>query len=255
MKNNFRKLLVLVCMFACIFGLTACGSERDKKTSNKNITLDDETKQKLIEGFQEELKFLNTYTDDQLQDLIDLGLYPDEGVSIINSYMTVSDDLGSLKSIDASEITTTQDNVIVKLEATYAFRKMTCTTIYDADGNWISTKFEPAYTFGEKMSKAGMNTVIGLITVFAVLIGISFLISLFKFINVFENKRREKKTESAKAVDNTIAQIVEKEEAAADDLELVAVITAAIAAAEGTGSDGLVVRSIRKVNKGKWLNA
>ncbi len=33
-----------------------------------------------------------------------------------------------------------------------------------------------------------------------------------------------------------------------DDLELIAVITAAIAASEGTSTDGLVVRSIRKVN-------
>ena len=33
-----------------------------------------------------------------------------------------------------------------------------------------------------------------------------------------------------------------------DDLELVAVITAAIAASENTSTDGLVVRSIRKVN-------
>ena len=33
-----------------------------------------------------------------------------------------------------------------------------------------------------------------------------------------------------------------------DDLELIAVITAAIAASENTSTDGLVVRSIRKVN-------
>ena len=34
-----------------------------------------------------------------------------------------------------------------------------------------------------------------------------------------------------------------------DDCELVAVITAAIAASEGTAADGLVVRSIRKVGR------
>ena len=37
-----------------------------------------------------------------------------------------------------------------------------------------------------------------------------------------------------------------------DDLELVAVIAAAIAAAENTSTDGFVVRSIKKVNKSKW---
>ena len=37
-----------------------------------------------------------------------------------------------------------------------------------------------------------------------------------------------------------------------DDLELVAVITAAIAAQRGTGSDGFVVRSIRRRPSNLW---
>jgi hypothetical protein len=40
-----------------------------------------------------------------------------------------------------------------------------------------------------------------------------------------------------------------------DDLELAAVISAAVAAYTGTSSDGFVVRSIRKSNKKRWLNA
>lgn len=47
------------------------------------------------------------------------------------------------------------------------------------------------------------------------------------------------------AVENVTSQIEAKEELA-DDTELVAVITAAIAASTGTSSDGFVVRSIRK---------
>ena len=68
----------------------------------------------------------------------------------------------------------------------------------------------------------------------------------------FKKKPEEVKEEK---VDNVVAQIVEKEELS-DDLELVAVISAAIAAYEGSGStDGFVVRSIRKANKSKWQNA
>ena len=37
-----------------------------------------------------------------------------------------------------------------------------------------------------------------------------------------------------------------------DDLELIAVITAAIAAQEGTSTDGFVVRSIRRRPSNKW---
>ena len=91
-----------------------------------------------------------------------------------------------------------------------------------------------------------MNTLIGMGTVFVVLIFISFIISLFKYISVFENRKKEQKEDTASVgVDNAIAQVVSNEE---DDLELIAVITAAIAASEGTSTDGLVVRSIRKVN-------
>ena len=47
----------------------------------------------------------------------------------------------------------------------------------------------------------------------------------------------------------------EEREELSDDLELVAVIAAAIASYEGTSTDGFVVRSIRKANRNKWLNA
>ena len=42
------------------------------------------------------------------------------------------------------------------------------------------------------MYKAVMNTIIGMGTVFIVLIFISFIIGLFKYISVFENKKKAK---------------------------------------------------------------
>ena len=107
------------------------------------------------------------------------------------------------------------------------------------------------------ISDAGINTVICLVVVFAVLIFISFLISLFKYIPKFEAlfTKKDAKTELAEnAVVNTVSQIEvkEEEEELSDDLELVAVITAAIAASAGTSTDGFVVRSIRRSNNSKW---
>ena len=111
----------------------------------------------------------------------------------------------------------------------------------------ITTNVE--YTFGEKMEKAGLNTLLGMGTVFVVLILISLIISCFGIINKIQDKKANKAKKAdvkAEAVDNTIAQIIEKEELA-DDLELVAVIAAAIAASEGAAStDGFVVRSIKR---------
>ena len=106
---------------------------------------------------------------------------------------------------------------------------------------------------------AGINTLICLAVVFTVLIFISFLISLFKYIPKLEAalSKKDKKTELAEnAVVNTVSQIEvkEEEEELSDDLELVAVITAAIAASAGTSTDGFVVRSIRRSNNSKWAS-
>ena len=73
------------------------------------------------------------------------------------------------------------------------------------------------------------------------------LIYLFRFI---PNPEAKKKAQAAAApAPAPVAAPVEAAEA--DDTELIAVIAAAIAAAEGTTTDGFVVRSIRKINRKK----
>ena len=73
-------------------------------------------------------------------------------------------------------------------------------------------------------------------------------------------RKIEEKELAAKAVDNAVSQIetketevsevIEEPEDLTDDLELVAVIAAAIAASQNAVStDGFVVRSIRKVRR------
>lgn len=112
-------------------------------------------------------------------------------------------------------------------------------------------------TLGERLSDAGINTLICIVVVFCVLIFISLVISLFGIIPKAQAamaRRKEKKDDikslETDAVENTITQIAEKEESElVDDCELVAVIAAAIAASTGTSTDGFVVRSIRKVRR------
>ena len=158
------------------------------------------------------------------------------------------DDIKYNINVKVSDETSELCTISVKLE----FEKRECTFefVINTDYTLESGAINPSYTTGEKMGKAGMNTLIGMGTVFVVLIFISFIISLFKYISVYENRKKEQKEDTASVgVDNAIAQIVSNEEEnVEDDLELIAVITAAIAASEGTSTDGLVVRSIRKVN-------
>lgn len=112
-----------------------------------------------------------------------------------------------------------------------------------------SAALNPIDTMGELMKKAALNTLIGMGTVFAVLILISLIIYCFAFIPKIQAmfSKKDKKDAKAIGVDNALAQIVTQEESGTDDLELVAVIAAAIAASEGAAStDGFVVRSIRR---------
>lgn len=100
------------------------------------------------------------------------------------------------------------------------------------------------------MAEAGLNTLMGMCIVFTALIFISFIIRLFGLIPKIQEKakaKKEGKNDASVGIDNAVEQITASEENLADDLELVAVITAAIAAFEGSApSDGLVVRSIKR---------
>lgn len=105
--------------------------------------------------------------------------------------------------------------------------------------------------------EALVNTGIGMGTVFVVLILISFIIYLFKFVPRLLN--REKKKEETPVPVPVKAPPVKKEEkktqsipAAGSDGQLIAAIAAVVAAymTEETGvpvaADGLVIRSIKK---------
>lgn len=115
------------------------------------------------------------------------------------------------------------------------------------------------YSKTELMKQAGMNTLLGMGTVFVVLIFISFIISLFKFLPALFAKKPKiedlKKEESKPAAPAKAAAPAPVAGNLMNDAELVAVITAAIYAAEGqagnsaVSKDKLVVRSIRRARK------
>ena len=70
-----------------------------------------------------------------------------------------------------------------------------------------------------------------------------------------KEKKSKKKTESPAPAPAPVQAAPAAEEDLTDDLELVAVITAAIAAFDNTSADGLVVRSIKRAPGAKWKRA
>ena len=96
------------------------------------------------------------------------------------------------------------------------------------------------------MEKAALNTLMGMGTVFVVLILISLISYCFRFIAVIQNKAAGKGKKNEAEAGAVVEQIGQREEQLTDDLELVAVISAAVAASTGASADSFVVRSIRR---------
>ena len=145
------------------------------------------------------------------------------------------------------EVKASDDGYTVTVPA--SFEKADANFVYVFDGSTgapTSLTVDVQYSMAETLRRAVMNTIMGIAIVFIVLIFLSFLIYLFRFI---PNPEAKKKAQAAAPAPAPVAAPVVEEPA--DDTELIAVIAAAIAAAEGTTTDGFVVRSIRKINRKK----
>jgi Na+-transporting methylmalonyl-CoA/oxaloacetate decarboxylase gamma subunit len=119
-------------------------------------------------------------------------------------------------------------------------------------------------TLGSKMATAAGNTVTGLLVVFFILVGLSLIISCFKFVNKLggevkpEKKDSKKSAAAAKPAGKAAPAPAARAAAPSVELdleknkELAAVIAAAIAAYEEKPVEGYVVRSIRRLGNNKW---
>ncbi len=181
----------------------------------------------------------------------------------VNSFVKAEEEAGKASKV-SSDITVKEKKAGYTATAVMAFeqRNVNMNISYDSDMVITDITFSPVYSTGEAMTKAALNTLLGMGSVFSVLVLIMFIIYAFGIIPKIQNAAAKKKAmknsqNTENSVDKTIAQIAEKEEnELVDDYELVAVISAAIAAYEGnSGTDGFVVRSIKKSQSKKWQNA
>ena len=150
-------------------------------------------------------------------------------------------------NVGETEVTFDDDTYTVTVPVSFEKADANFVYYYDAaTGAPTSVTVDIQYSMAETLKRAGMNTAMGIGIVFVMLIFLSFVIYLFRFIPNPENKKK-----AAPAPAPAPAPVAAPAEEAADDTELIAVIAAAIAAAEGTSTDGFVVRSIRKINRKK----
>ncbi len=236
-----KKLLLVLGMITCMFGLTACGGTVEE-VDNYGITqeqafeyadgLIETMNQIVLAGQQEQYK-----SDDVIY-------------AALESYANALSDMGDYQSVTDHEIIY-DDGILMNITIQGALRPANVEIMLDEELALTSISTNVTYTFGEMMIKAALNTLMGMGTVFAVLIIIIILISAFSFIPkiqaAFSGKKEEKDT-----TERVVEQIIKSEETVSgedltNDAELVAVIAAAIAAYEGSASaDGYVVRSLKR---------
>lgn len=268
-----HKMLVLGVILSCFLGLTACGETTEVNTVEGSRYSSDiftaealKTYAATIEDNNFEYWYLQGITPENFEEKLYLDIAmstSDDRYNVLasgyDSWYKAVNDLGF------SDLSTLQDDLYVK-DVTYQVNKegvlvvdaQIAGTKHTADMEiYLTNRGEPtdigvtvAKTTGEKLENAGLNTLLGMGMAFTILILISLIISLFPILfgGGSKKKRESDKEIAQKAMDNTINQIAEQEDLSSD-AELVAVIAAAIAAYEGSGStDGFRVRSIRKVN-------
>ncbi len=239
-----KKLLVILGMITCMACLAACGEE---EAQSGPIS-------------QEQAVQIGTTIVDQMNTIVSQGAieqYVDQPVlySGFQGWESALKDIGTYEGVSGGSVSFMDDEVAININVLGSSHDADVEIVLDdALATYIGITTNVHYSTGEIMAKAGMNTLIGMGTVFAVLILISLIISCFTFISKFEKQKKQEAP--APAVAAPVVEQTAANEELSDDTELVAVIAAAIAAYEGTAStDGFVVRSIRKSNKSKWQNA
>ena len=247
-----KKLYLVLCIVLVMLGATACGKKDDSTKASFDKANLEEAATQVVEGVASE---------ENLSQIENADIYEEfsttYGEDLANSYKSFYDttkELGKYQSSKVVDTTIADDVASVEVELTYPDEKVIVKCNFDKKSNVTSFSSEEYRTVGEKMLKALLNTLMGMGTVFVVLVFISLIISLLKFVpKLFAKKEAPV---PAPVVQTSAPASVSEEEELVDDGELVAVITAAIMASLGDQApeDGLVVRSIRKVNR-KWKNA
>ena len=183
---------------------------------------------------------------------VGLPIEAEDFVNMIKSWEAAKEECGEYVEHGEYKSEVTSNGVVISTDATYAKRNATIDFHFGKDGNLESMDVSAEYSLKEILSKAGLNTVLGMGVVFLVLIALAFIISGMKYIPNFVERFKHDETSVASEIIEEAKTVAPASVNVTDDLELVAVITAAIAAQLGTSSDGFVVRSIKRRPSNRW---
>ena len=245
-----KKIALFLSVLSVVMMLGACGAEDPTKVDYNGVTYEELKNQStnsaaILKDFSEEK------IEEQIAILEEQGEDSALALELCEKWLAAMEVSGKFVAMDKDSFVITKSGKTLTTDLTLEFedRDVVFQLVYNYHNMELTgITIEPVYTFGEKMTKAALNTVICMSIVFVVLVFISLLISCFKIFPYLEAKKREKAVKEFEA--NRVPEVAQQEDVfvpqVEDDTELVAVIAAAIAAYEGTSTSDFVVRSIRR---------
>ena len=265
-----KKIVAFLCVIACILSLAACGKHEYTLNEQTKISEAQSASEVLVQiaqafGTEDQLATItDNYAKHESQSLLQYYAYQLSGRNIeadlgvfeglLTTYVQASADMGGEITVGSHTAEIIGDDIVVTYDLTgeKANGKLTFKFENDMFLKLTSAEAVADLTFkqnmqkaGKNMGNAGLNTILGMGVVFAVLILISLIISSFSLFKKQPKPVETKSQPAATAAPETVEELT-------DDTELVAVIMAAISAYEGANggsADGFVVRSIRRANR------
>lgn len=257
MKQIKKQVLLVLCMVACLFSLTACG-----KATDAGSGIDPMAEESLKQQTVTLLEQMVSIPADQMPTIIEQNRKAgSEAIAAgLETYVGLEKELGAYVSSGEGDVKEIDGGYEVTVDTVFANRACAFSIDLDEEMTTITgMSFAPVYTLGENMEKAALNTLMGMGTVFVVLIFISLLISCFKYISVFENKKKAAAPAPAapapKAAAPAPVALTTAAPAGTDDAEMerLAIMTAIIEHRRRTASsDSLVVRPIKRSAGNRW---
>ena len=263
MKNRLKKIILALTVSLAMLSLFGCAKEATVEPMSA------ETEQMMAYSAESMFQQIISMSDEEVGDLIEAYSEQQDTIMIngLNAWLTSEEDLGAFVEIKGTDVIQDSDGGYTATVHA-AFEQRDCEFILGVNKRmtkYTNLSFSPVYTTGELVSEGFGNLIVGMGMVFIVLIFLAWVISLFKYIHIAEEKAKKKAQEkeaalTAKAEPEPIAAVPVPAPApkaaaplASGDDEVAVVIAAAIAAYEAdTGRhfdelrNGLTVRKIRR---------
>lgn len=248
MKQIFKKLSSVFMALLCVAALTAGTAG----VVSADSEIDESLKQQITMTAEGLTETIIPLTEEEIDNYKQAGDSFTTGA--MDSWVSAKEELGEKKEEQNGDTEITSGNGQYTATVPVSFEKADANFVYvfEENGTPVSMSVDVQYPLSVTLERAGLNTLMGLGTVFIMLIFLSFVIYLFRFIpGLVGGKKKDNAEASIPAPVAAAPAAVPAVEEVTDDTELIAVIAAAIAASEGTSTDGFVVRSIRKINRKK----